>query len=188
MMVGLKEAWSVEAFHEEPSPYGKPQEWMFPHERLDAYRLCFRWRAEDAHDAEIVGYHSAHESQTENVTGSSRRNLVPRLPRASCSNPDRAGKSPQGDAHPDQSGAARFGHLELTADLSGKVFPDLGVARHRLYRVGRRVDSERVVGAFALEPATVGPQVSEQIAAFHYTRTEVCSAPRGANSRLFSRR
>ena len=46
MMVGLKKAWSVEAFHEEPSPYGKPEEWLFPHERLDAYRLSLefmRW-------------------------------------------------------------------------------------------------------------------------------------------------
>jgi len=46
MMVGLKKAWSVEAFHEEPSRYGKPEEWLFPHERLDAYRLSLefmRW-------------------------------------------------------------------------------------------------------------------------------------------------
>ncbi|RPH88182.1 MAG: four helix bundle protein [Desulfobacteraceae bacterium] len=46
MMVGLKKAWSVEAFHEEPSRYGEPAEWLFPHERLDAYRLSLefmRW-------------------------------------------------------------------------------------------------------------------------------------------------
>jgi four helix bundle protein len=46
MMVGLKKAWSVEALHEEPSRYGKPEEWLFPHERLDAYRLSLefmRW-------------------------------------------------------------------------------------------------------------------------------------------------
>ncbi len=46
MMVGLKKAWSVEAFHEEPGRYGKSAEWLFPHERLDAYRLSLefmRW-------------------------------------------------------------------------------------------------------------------------------------------------
>ncbi len=46
MLVGLRRAWSVEAFREEPSRYGKPAEWLFPHERLDAYRLSLefmRW-------------------------------------------------------------------------------------------------------------------------------------------------
>ena len=36
MLVGLKRAWSAEAFHEESSTYGKPEDWLFPHERLDA--------------------------------------------------------------------------------------------------------------------------------------------------------
>jgi four helix bundle protein len=46
MLVGLKRAWSAEAFREEPSRYGKPEDWLFPHERLDAYRLSLdfmRW-------------------------------------------------------------------------------------------------------------------------------------------------
>ena len=46
MLVGLKKAWSAEAFHEEPDDYGKPEDWLFPHERLDAYRLSLefvRW-------------------------------------------------------------------------------------------------------------------------------------------------
>ncbi len=46
MLVGLKRAWSAEAFHEEPRSYGKPEDWLFPHERLDAYRLSLdfmRW-------------------------------------------------------------------------------------------------------------------------------------------------
>jgi hypothetical protein len=45
-----------------------------------------------------------------------------------------------------------------------------------------------VLAAFALKAAAVGLQVPEQVAAFHQTRTEVCSAPRGAFSRLCSRR
>jgi hypothetical protein len=43
-------------------------------------------------------------------------------------------------------------------------------------------------GTLTVKLAAVRLEVPEQIAAFHQTRTEVCSAPRGAFSKLCSRR
>lgn len=86
------------------------------------------------------------------------------------------------------SSAARFWHRKLAADFPGKVFANLDVAGHRFDRAVGWVYPERVFAAFTLQPAAVGLQVPEQIAAFHQTRTKVCSAPRGAVSRLCSRR
>ena len=46
MLVGLRKAWTSEAFGEQTASYGNPQQWLFPHERLDAYRLSLdfmRW-------------------------------------------------------------------------------------------------------------------------------------------------
>jgi four helix bundle protein len=46
MLVGLRRAWAGERFGEEPASYGNSEDWLFPHERLDAYRLSLefvRW-------------------------------------------------------------------------------------------------------------------------------------------------
>src|SRR5688572_4549363 len=39
MLVGLRKAWAGEEFRESPPSYGIPEDWLFAHERLDAYRL-----------------------------------------------------------------------------------------------------------------------------------------------------
>jgi four helix bundle protein len=46
MLAGLRKAWASEGFREEPPSYGHPEEPLFLHERLDAYRLgldFMRW-------------------------------------------------------------------------------------------------------------------------------------------------
>ena len=52
----------------------------------------------------------------------------------------------------------------------------------------RGVQPKGMFGAFAIEAAAVRLRVPQQIATFHQTRTEVCSAPRGALSRPWLRR
>jgi len=73
-------------------------------------------------------------------------------------------------------------------NFPGKVFANLGVAGHRLNATGGRIQPKGMLGAFPFEPAAVGLQMPEQVTAFHQTKTQVCSAPRGAFSRLCSRR
>ena len=75
----------------------------------------------------------------------------------------------------------------MPADLAGKVLANLDMTGNRLNRASFRAYPERVFTAFALQPAAVSLQVSEQIAAFHQTRMEVCSAPLGAFSSPCSR-
>ena len=75
----------------------------------------------------------------------------------------------------------------MAADFAGKVLADLDVARNRLHGAGLGIQPERVLTAFALQAAAVSLQMPEQIAAFHQTKMEVCSAPLGAFSSPCSR-
>ena len=91
------------------------------------------------------------------------------------------------DLHRKWSSSRQFGDRKLPADLAGKVLANLDMSRNGLNRASFRVDPERVFTALTLQPATVSLQVAEQIAAFHQTRMEVCSAPLGAFSSPRSR-
>src|ERR1035437_9744520 len=75
------------------------------------------------------------------------------------------------------SSSARRGNRKLAANLAGKVFSTLNVARHRFDDIRCGIYPEGVFAAFAFEAAAVGLQVLKQVAPFHQTRTEVCSAP-----------
>ena len=86
------------------------------------------------------------------------------------------------------SRTGRIWNRELAADFAGKVLSDLEVAWNSLNRAGLGVYPKRAFAALTLETAAVSLQVPEQITAFHQTRIEVCSAPRGAFSRPCSRR
>ena len=85
------------------------------------------------------------------------------------------------------SSSARGGDRKLAANLAGQVFSNLTVARHRFNGIRGGIYPEGVFAAFAFEAAAVGLQVLEQVAPFHQTRTEVCSAPLGAFSSPRSR-
>ena len=63
------------------------------------------------------------------------------------------------------------------------MLANLNVTRDRFDDIGRGIYPEGVFAAFTFEPATVGLQVLQQVAPFHQTSTEVCSAPLGAFSR-----
>jgi four helix bundle protein len=43
MLVGLRKSWAAQGLHEEPPAYGDKEEPLFPHERLDAYRLSLEF-------------------------------------------------------------------------------------------------------------------------------------------------
>lgn len=85
------------------------------------------------------------------------------------------------------SSSARRGDRKLAANLAGEVFSNFNMARHRFDNIRCGIYPEGVFAAFAFKAAAVGPQVLEQVTAFHQTRTEVCSAPLGAFSSPRSR-
>jgi four helix bundle protein len=45
MLVGLRKSWVDGELREEPAQYGSQQGWLFPHERLDAYRVGLEFMA-----------------------------------------------------------------------------------------------------------------------------------------------